>query len=166
MAEPIVELIAANLAAAITNALPAIRTAAGLTSAEGAVERPKRLVGESRPAHGLIVIAQEDMPRAGDPDYPGNPNAVGYKQPFGVYCGYRPGDDATVALDTMLNRFAAAVAKAIMADPTRGGNAIGPETEIEGVEYLHDDPSGTACGAMLRVAVTYRVSEKDWTQKG
>ena len=116
MSEPIVE----QIAAALKTRIESVTVTNGYQETVSEVVRPSRASGEQAyvPQNNLVVILQDD-PEEGD-----SPEGLkAWIQPFALMAFAQLSDQASTPADTVLNRFAADLEKAIRSDPTFGGLA-------------------------------------------
>lgn len=149
MADSILEQIAQDV-------LDTVEAVTGISSASRAVQRNNFLVEDKG-----AVIEQESTDA---PEYlTGGPAIVEWMQPFSIHLFRLVSETSTTAIDALFNAVVADVQKALAADPTRGGLAI--DTHLGGVDYYVDE-TGNLNEAVVRIIVTYRVSEADpYTQR-
>jgi len=153
MAEPIVELIAANIEADIN----AITTGNGFNYTLAA-HRRKKFDFINEPWADLdVVIQQLERRKISDENM-----IKRWEQPFGIYAFTTQSEDASTTIDTKQNRVIADIEKKLMTDPYRGGNA--DDTDIEGpVPFIN---ANSACGVYMEVVVVYGTVENDPYTKG
>ena len=151
---PIIEKIAAE----ITDRINEITVAAGFNQTLVAV-RPKRNdFSDIAPVNGKVLIWQGN-------EAPPEAEAIGceeWLQEFLLVAIVKDSDAATTSIDTRLNLVRADIQKKLIADPTRGGNAI--DTKFQG-SYKFDDGEGFS-GIVVAVVVHYRTQFKDPYSKG
>lgn len=153
MSEPIVE----QIAAALKTRIEGVTVALGYMTDVVQVVRPPRASGEAAyvPKDRLVVILQDDPEEGESPE-----GLKDWIQPFALLAFAQVSDQATAAVDTTLNRFAADLEKAVRTDPTFGGLAydavIRPrygwvgKNEFTGFE-----------GVTVNVDIHYRTTEDD-----
>jgi hypothetical protein len=158
MALPILEQIIDHLAATIAT----VTTGNGYTVTVSAVYRPATLgdFGRTPPGDYVVQIIQDDPQEDPEIGYSSNPPRVGWSQPVQLDLLYRPSDGATESLQQRLNIFEAAVIKAIMTDPTRGGLAI-DSANAPGKWWV--DPALGICSKTIVHTIRYRHKENDPT---
>jgi len=154
MSVPVVETIAVEIAARINE----ITTVNGFNQNLVAV-RPKRNdFSEEPPANGKVLIWQ------GGESHPEG-EAIGcdeWLQDFELIAIVKDSDAATSAIDTRLNQVRADIQKKLLADHTRGGNAI--DTRFSG-SYKFDDGEGFT-GIVVVGVVHYRTQYLNPYAKG
>jgi len=149
--EPIVELIAQNVAT----------TLATVTTANGyqynlAVERPHRRDQLPRLRDQLVI------PYMGDPLVQDGPlSKTQYQQPFFILFFAAVASGSQV--ETKVNRITADIIKALMVDRTRGGYAI--DTMAGEWAEFDDVPAGMD-GRVVQIDVQYRVQQNNPYNQG
>ena len=150
MADPLDEKIAQNL----KTTLETITRAAGYNQTVAEVHRLTALDGfDMTHLHVVMVEEAPEREREGAPA-----GCFAWRKTFSIVCCVRPSDDDESPIDAQLNRFAADVVKAVMADRTRGGFAI--ETDVlDPIDVT--DKDGVVEGRVVPVEVTYRHLDTD-----
>jgi len=156
---PLQDPVLEQIAAAIKTRLETVTTANGYNYSLASVIRPPRY-GPTTYANLTAVLMQEDPEVMGDDPYlEGNPVRVQFACMFIVYLFHLPSDTSTDAVDTVLNRLAADVTKAVMTDQTFGGLALPTTRVMPQQEFIPSQ--GAGCGVSVPIEVHYRVSELD-----
>ena len=154
MSVPLIETIAVEIAARINE----ITTANGFNQTLVAV-RPKRNdFSDIPPVDGKVLIWQ------GDETPPGE-EAIGteeWLQEFLLIAIVIDSDAAATSIDTRLNQVRADIQKKLMADHTRGGNAV--DTSFRG-SWKFDDGEGFS-GITVNCVVHYRTQYLNPYTKG
>lgn len=149
MSTPVIEAIAVNIETAVN----AITVANGFNQDLSAI-RPKRVdFIDVAPKDLTVLIKQADEEQA-------KAQAVTtqeWEQPFVIMAIVLDSDDAATSIDTRINQVRADIQKKLMADPTRGGNAI-DTIILPSAEF--DDGEGFT-GIAVRIAVKYRTQITD-----
>ena len=146
MTEPVVEQIVANVRTRIADAFTAYR------STRTANWQPKDQV---------VNVYQEDAIPNAELSCPGNPPSIAYDLPVIIAGIVKPSDKETSSIDTFRNRMGADIIKAATTGNlwhTWGGLAI--NTTLGSIEPYSDETGGVG-GVMVRMLITYRVSEND-----
>lgn len=155
MATPVIESIGANLATDID----AITTGNGFEYTLNAV-RSRRLMYADTPWADLdVIIIQQDETSRYDPgaNDAAPTDCTTIDQNFQLTAIGIDSDSETDSVDTKLNKIAADIIKKLLADGTRGGNAI--DTTI-----LNSEPAEiaeTISGITINIEVRYRVKYGD-----
>lgn len=167
MPEPINE----QIAAAIEARLLTVTTASGYQVTIAAVLRPTQLgVDDDTPRNLLAVLEQID-PRLDEDkrhEVALTPDArpfIHWVQPWAIslYVQTSERDAAATPSDTLINRFRAAVEKALMVDPGWGATPTTPlayATNLAAGQYF-EDTAGGFVGFTVIVEVSYRTFETD-----
>jgi hypothetical protein len=161
MPNPVVELIAQELAARVATVTEAVGYHQTLS-----VVRPNGTQRDVAPDNNRAVIYQND-PEPAEHSPPGNPPLVSFRQTFYVVVYIRPSEADATAIDTLINRAAADVVRAVRSSSTWhtfGGHAynaaIGATMQFEHEDQAHD-------GIVIPFDVWYRQPENDpyylWT---
>lgn len=154
MSYPIVE----KIAQAIETALEAVTTANGYQVDVAEVVRPKTRGIDRVPAHGGIVLVQEESTSDDNYSAVGNPPAVGKKVTFYVAVIIRISESSDQSFDQASNYFVADITKALMADVHWDGLAIDSKIGVEQPMMAEDNSfEGTA----IPFEVIYRTKEND-----
>ena len=149
MAEPVIELIAENIFAAINE----IKVVNGFSCDLTAV-RPKMIdFSDVTPRDGTVLIYQEDEDRAENEGTLTNE----WNQTFNIVSLVLQSDKSQTPMDIKINRVRADIQKKLMEDDSRGGLAI---TTILGPSTIFNAGEGFA-GISITIIVNYRVSETD-----
>ena len=154
MSNPVLETIALNIQAAVA----AITESAGFNQDLECV-RPTRLAfeGDAAPKDGRVVLLQLDPTIDEENSLEANPPRTAWLQPFALVAFVINDDTTTTALDIRLNQVRSDIEKKLMADQTRGGNAIA--TYIAAPERFAADSGET--GIIVRADVLYRTEDDD-----
>lgn len=155
MPNPVVELIAQELAARVATV-----TVANGYNQTLSVVRPSGTARDVTPDNNRAVIFQDD-PEPAEHDVPGNPPLLSFRQTFYVVVYVRPSEAEATAIDTLINRAAADVVKAVRNSVTWhsfDGNAynaaIGATMQFEHEDEAHD-------GIVIPFEIWYRHPEND-----
>ena len=122
------------------------------------VVRPKTRGIDRVPAHGGIVMVQEESTPDDDYSAVGNPPAVGRVVTFYVAVIIRISESSDQSFDQVSNLFVADITKALMADVHWGGLAIDSSVGVDQPMMAED---GSFEGTAIPFRVTYRVAEND-----
>lgn len=154
--DPVIERIAQELARRVA----LVKTSAGYQQTLSVV-RPAGTDRDVAPLNNRAVIYQNDPDPDEEHSAPGNPPLVAFRQLFLVFVYIRPSEAVTVAIDTLINRAAADVVKAVRNTDnwhTFAGNAfnarIWPTSQFEHEDGEHD-------GIVVPFEVWYRHREDD-----
>jgi len=149
MTTPIIESIAEN----IKDAINLITTGNGFNQTLVA-QRPKRSDFLNTAWDDLTVLVNQV-----DAEKPeGAIFATTWRQYFNITAIVIDSDDATASIDTRLNQVSADIEKKLMADGTRGGNAIDTAIIVK-IPFFDDETAVT--GIAVQVAVDYRTEIED-----
>ena len=113
--------------------------------------------GEESPRNGQVVIGWGSCERVEDLDAPGNPPGIAWRQVFNLDIHVRD-ELSTTPSRQITQRYVDAVKAAVLSASdsySMGGNAI----DSEFLPWDYKETQGQLGGAMLPLAVTYRVSE-------
>ena len=148
MAVPIIENIAANIAASVN----LITTENGFQQDLTAV-RPKRFdLRDVAPEDGVVLVTQQDESPSGAEAYP----TTEIEQTFNLVAFVVDSDDASTSVDTRINQVVADIRKKLREDPQRNSNAI--DTTFGSVWFIDDEDF---TGVVVPVIVRYRTQRND-----
>ena len=149
MAEPVVEIIAAEIAAKIAE----VTTDNGFHQILVAVRDKRVAYRDQAPVEYTVLLVQEDEEEWGE-----QPNTTkAWEQPFALQAIVLDNDSDTTAIDIKRNRVRADLQKKLMEDPTRGGNA---NDTIVKPSVLFNDGKGFS-GIQVNIVVNYRTKITD-----
>ena len=149
MAEPIIEQIAAKIAAKLAT----ITVAAGYQQTVAGVVRPSRYASPVTMQNNLVILSQLDPAEISGPLM-----FKTWRQPFAADLCLRPSDASSTALDLLANRFRADVEKVFMSNRTWDGLAINSSVGAP-KNWLNEDSGFEGLTVMLNV--DYRTRELD-----
>ena len=149
MAEPVVELIAVDIAAKIA----LVTTANGFHQDLVAVRDKRVAYRDQAPVENTVLLVQED-----EDDWGEQPNTTrAWEQPFALQAIVLDSDSDSTAIDIKRNRVRADLQKKLMEDPTRDGNA---NDTIMMPSTLFNDGEGFS-GIQVNILVRYRTKITD-----
>jgi hypothetical protein len=152
MSTPILESIAVDIEAAVN----AITVANGFNYTLTAI-RPKTITYKVTPNYDKVVVIKQ-----GTRSPIGSASLVlSWEQIFELTCWVTESEIAVTSIETKTNQIVADIEKKLKEDVQRGDNAY--NTRLLGADPLEDE-AGT--GAIVTVAVDYKVSETDPYTKG
>ncbi len=155
-AEPVLERILADLESVITAVEgPDASYWNDLTGRRPTMLEDER---ESRPRNGLVLVQLASMDRVEDNDAGGNPNMIGWQATVALDAFVRVSDVDTTPIDRLILRMMHDVSKAVMADATRGGNAV--TTDLQPPVFFQPNVGGFE-GVRIMADVLYRTDETD-----
>lgn len=156
MADPIDDKIAQELLSRVQN----VTTGNGYEQTLSAL-RPTGTQRDVKPQNGRAVIFEIDREEDEEHAIPGEPNAVAYRLLMGVAVYVRPSESSSTAIDTLVNRAAADVQKAIRNSGTWhtfDDNAIHARM-MAPIKFETED--GSHDGVLIPVEILFRVDEDD-----
>ena len=154
MAEPIVELIARNLEAAVNAVIEGNVVEGNAYNQTLKAQRPKHVDFESAAWADLTVLISQIPRAAGESEC----MRVTRTQNFLLCAIVMDSLTASVTIDTRQNQVSADIEKALLVDRYRGGYAL--DTKV-GDAVPFDDDDLAITGIAISVAVDYKTLEKD-----